>query len=389
MKSQRKEIAALLVFIAVMSILMAALTFTDKAANVDFVSYWAAGQLLVSHANPYDAVKVFSLEKSVGYVRTVPLIMRNPPFALPLAAPLGFMNLRVAWSVWTFLVLCCIAISLHILRALNGRPENRIHLLGYAFAPAFACISDGQTAAFILLGVTIFFSLYRTKPLIAGLSLSVCAIKPHLLLPFAIALLLWSIYQKQYRIIYGLAIGLSTGVLSALALRPTVFSDYLAFMHSAAIDQEFVPTPSILFRAMINLNWTWPQFVPVTVGSAWAAFYFWRNRHEWEWYGENGWLLLLVSLWVSPYAWPTDEVILLPALLGLIYVGAWKLHPTATATLGIAASVCLAEMLLRVQLGSGAYLWTTTAWLSCSLVIMSVPRSHGMARPLRGESPRP
>ena len=58
---------------------------SGNAAQKDYISYWAAGQLLVRHANPYDADVVFRLEKAAGFTEPHPLVMRNPPHALLLS----------------------------------------------------------------------------------------------------------------------------------------------------------------------------------------------------------------------------------------------------------------------------------------------------------------
>jgi hypothetical protein len=54
----------------------------------DFTVYWATGQQLVQHANPYDGDALARLEHGAGFHGAV-LFMRNPPWGLLLAMPLG------------------------------------------------------------------------------------------------------------------------------------------------------------------------------------------------------------------------------------------------------------------------------------------------------------
>ena len=75
--------------------------------------------------------------------------------------------------------------SVHVIRMINGDPANRIHLLGYTFGPILICLTAGQIVAFMLIGLTLFLLLYKSRPFTAGIALSVCAIKRHLLLPFS------------------------------------------------------------------------------------------------------------------------------------------------------------------------------------------------------------
>src|ERR1700691_3034643 len=88
-------LAALLALALV--ILFFAVSMSGKsAASRDFVSYWATGQQLAHHANPYARDAISALEHSAGLTAQAVLIMRNPPWALPLAYPLGFLSLRLA-----------------------------------------------------------------------------------------------------------------------------------------------------------------------------------------------------------------------------------------------------------------------------------------------------
>src|SRR5208337_2337998 len=98
---------------------------------------------------------------SAGYAETRALVMRNPPFLLPLALLFGLLPLALGSALWIFLVLGCIAVSIHLLRELHGSPANRIHLLGYAFAPALACLLAGQSAALMLAAMVLFLWLHH------------------------------------------------------------------------------------------------------------------------------------------------------------------------------------------------------------------------------------
>jgi len=61
----------------------------SSAADSDFISYWAAGHLLVHGQNPYDFQAVHALEIAAGRNPGEPvLMMRNPPVAFFMALPL-------------------------------------------------------------------------------------------------------------------------------------------------------------------------------------------------------------------------------------------------------------------------------------------------------------
>ena len=158
---------------AVMIIFVFTIPFAGSlAASRDFVSYWAAGRQLVHHANPYDPAAVSALEHSAGFTyNNVVLFMRNPPWALLLALPLGLLGLRVAAVLWTLVLLACLLASVRMTQQLCGSPPNRIHWLGFAFTPALICVTMGQTSLFALLGLVLFLRLQRRRPFAAGAAL--------------------------------------------------------------------------------------------------------------------------------------------------------------------------------------------------------------------------
>jgi hypothetical protein len=376
--SSKREYVALFVFSAMLSFTLSFIVSSSRAANRDFIDYWASGQLLDKGANPYDVTAVTLLARSEGYVHQEAPVLYIPPFALPLIMPLGVLTARMANGLWIFLMVSCIVMSVHVIRMINGNPENRIHLLGYTFAPILICLAAGQIVAFMLIGLVLFLLLYKSRPFTAGIALSVCAIKPHLLLPFGVAMLLWTIHRKQARLMLGMVTGILVACAVALVVRPTVWGDYFTAIRGAHLDNIFMPTPSALLRLAIHPSWPWLQLVPAALACLWAAWYYLQHRSEWEWAGYEGYLLLLVSLFVAPRCWTTDEVLAVPALLALFYLGR---HRVALGCLAAASVVATGELFFQVQLNSALYVWTTTAWLACYLWAAE-PKSRCADNPL-------
>ena len=151
----------------------------------DWVSYWASAHELVQHRNPYDSRSVGSLEISHGFSQEYsPLMVRNPPNAFFLMAPIGYLPAYIASIVWRLLLLACLIASIQLIRGMLG--QNPWLNLAYCFTWAFACIAMGQSSLFVLVGITLFIRLHPQCPLLAGVALSLCAMKPHLLLPFGV-----------------------------------------------------------------------------------------------------------------------------------------------------------------------------------------------------------
>jgi hypothetical protein len=334
----------------------------------DFVSYWAAGQQFVHHGNPYDAGAVLRLEQSQGFPPDKQaLIMRNPPSALMLVAPFGFLEYWIAARLWSVLLLGCLLGSVRMLWGMHGRPAGCFRLLGYSFGPmvvcslfgpALVCLFAGQTALFALLGLVLFLRFHRSRQFLAGLSLWLCALKPHLFLPFAVVLLLWIVYTRSYPVLAGAVVALSASSAVAFVFDPLCWAQYVRMMQTAGIEHEFIPCLGMALRLGIPPHGAWQQYAPAVAGCVWAVSYYWRRRDVWDWM-EHGALLMLVSIFVSPYAWLTDQALALPALLQVGLRTSFR----SLVELAFASFVIEIEMVCMLDLHSVLYVWTVPIWL--------------------------
>jgi hypothetical protein len=342
----------------------------------DVVSFWIAGRQILHHANPYDSAAIRAVELSAGFKDTAQtLIMRNPPSALLLVMPLGWFALRAGTLLWSVLLIACLILSVHMLWVMHGRPRNKLHYLGYAFAPALTCILGGQTALFALLGLVLFLRFHRTRPFIAGLALWLCALKPHLFLPFAAALLLWVAVTRSYRLLSATVLALLASSLIAWRLDPLVWAQYEQMMRSSGIQNEFIPCVGIALRFAIRRSATWLQYLPAAAGCVWAIAFYWRRRATWEWTRDAA-PLMLVSILVSPYGWLTDQTLVIPALLVGVYRATSREQLGALAL--ASAAIEIAQMAI-LGMHSAFYLWTTPFWLAWYLYVLIKARSASMS----------
>jgi hypothetical protein len=332
----------------------------DVAGNRDFIAYWAAGQQLVHGANPYSRTAVLRLEHAQALEGARPLMMRNPPLAFFLAWPLGFVSEQLGMILWLLMLVAALMASVRMLWVLNGRPSDRLHLLGYLFAPALACLMAGQSGIVLLLGITLFLSFHRTRPFLAGSALLLCSIKPHLFVAFGVVLLVWALRRRTYALLAGAATAIAASCALSFGLDFHAWPQYARMMLSAGIQREFVPSLSELFRLAIDRGAVWLQFVAAAAACGWAIWYFWSRHDRWNWM-EHGLLLLLVSVATAPYAWFTDEVVVLPAMLAALYRASGSGRPVWP--FGFFSGIALVEVMERVPLTSAFYLWTMPAWI--------------------------
>jgi hypothetical protein len=336
-------------------------TQTDEhATERDFIEFWAIGQQLVHHANPYDVPAIVQLERSAGLGANQPRISLSPPAVLFPMLPLGLLRPKTGMIAWFLVSLGFLALSLWLLWRLHGRPDNRLHLFGFLFAPAIVCLISGQLSIFLLTGIVLFLYLHQSRPFLAGAALLPCALKPHLFLVFALALLLWMVYRRAFRILLGFAAALVLSSAVTLWFDPRAWQQYLAMMHATRVMQVFIPTFGAALRYLLDRNATWLQSVPLGAGCLWALWYFVRRRDRWNWM-DQGLILLVVSDICAPYGYFTDECILLPFVLAGVYAASeWKRSFLPIAILDAAAII---EVYSQVNIISPWYLWSVPAWV--------------------------
>lgn len=330
-------------------------------ATRDFVEYWASAHQLVRHANPYDPGTIGALELSAG--SGTQIVMLNLPWTLPLIYPLGFFNLAWAALLWNLLLLAAVLISVRILRVLHGSPPNLIHWMSIGFTPLVLGLVMGQLSILVLLGSVLFMRFNRHRPIVAGAALWFCALKPHLFLPFAAALLAWIVATRSYKVVIGAAAALLVTTAAAYVIDPRAWPEYFQMTASApAVRGAFVPSLSDALCTWIDPRAVWLRFLPAAVACVWAPFYYWNHRSSWQWY-IDGSLLLLISLVVAPYGWLFDQCCALPAILHGAYTARSRGHITALAVLILLADLQFSAVHSFSPLSSYLWLWTGPAWL--------------------------
>lgn len=296
------------VAIAVLTLIPVAV-MVDLGSNAnqnDFVEYWAAGKLFVHGENPYSGPLVLAIEKSRGFTPADPLIMLNPPWIMPLVAPLGFLPANTALVLWILACAGCIAASIVLLDlpAKNRGPA-------FLFAPVLGTFMMQQSSPFLLLGLALFLRFERHRPFAAGAALWLMAFKPHLFLVFWVALTGECLYRRRFALMAGFASALVCVSGLVTLARPHIWQDYLDLVRTSTLDKNAYPTLPSLLRATIDVRQAWIALVPSCVAVVWGAWFYWRRRAEWDWRRE-GMPVLLTTVLTSPYSWISDQVVLLP-----------------------------------------------------------------------------
>jgi hypothetical protein len=338
----------------------------------DSIAYWAAGKLLLQHQDPYSAERVLALESSQGYAASKPLVLRTPPWSLWMVLPLGVLNAFWAWAAWLAALLASLICAMRISWRMYGngqRPPTVFLLAGYLFAPVPACLAAGQLGILLLLGVVLFFWLAEDYSFLAGAALLIPFAKPHLFSLLWPILAVWIVARKKWSMLGGFGVAFSLATAVALAFDPVIFRNYTEMLRQASIQYEFIPAVSGVVRLIFFRRFFWVQFLPMGAGLLWCSRYYWTNRQGWTWQGQ-GPAVLVVAVLTTPYAWMSDEVVLLPAILqGVLWVYRAREDLTVKSQLVILLFVCMDGLLLlllraRIPFSTGIYFWSSLVWLS-------------------------
>jgi len=339
-------------------------------APMDFAAFWTAGKLGLERGNVYDGAAVREVQRGLGLDATA-IMMWNPPWTLSLVLPLGWFPFRTAYALWVLLNIGLLIASADLLwRGLGGPPRLRglALLLTLAFAPTLLLIFSGQLTAFVLLGLAGFVALRPRHPFLAGMAGALTAIKPHMLVLFALWLLVDALRTRDGRkvLLGGLASLLLLSAIPTL-LDPGIWSHYAAITTGASsADHEHVSnwSPPLIgwwLRMAVPGQPFQVQWLPLALGVAAFGTLLARRARE-----PHIPALVGFSLLIAPYGvWTHDLVLMLP----LILLAAVKLaNGTSRAAIAFAVPCfVLADMLLFAMIVAKSpyesFVWVVPATL--------------------------
>jgi hypothetical protein len=323
----------------------------SRATSNDYIEYWSSAKLFLAGANPYSAPSILALEKAHGFLLDSPLIMLNPPWSLFLVAPLGFLPELAGLCLWIVFGAGCVVTSLLLL---DVPPKYRT--LAFLFAPVIACFSMEQSSPFLLLGLSLFLRLYPKRPFVAGASLLLMTLKPHLFLVFWLILIADCLYRRRFAVLAGLATAMLCASALSTIMVPNIWLDYYQLLRSSALDHNYFPTLPTLLRMAIDVKLAWIALIPSCLAILWGLAWYWHRRKTWDWKRE-GMLVILVAVVTSPYGWASDQVVFLPAVAVAILLTRRRFSMEILAAIN---GFALVAFVLRLQL----VVWIPMAWLA-------------------------
>ena len=357
----------------------------------DFVEYWAAARVHLRGGDPYDGPQLLPLQKEAegSPLKSQPTMLWTPPWTLPLYLPFGLLDPRPAHLLWLAVQLGCVLGSVVMLWKQFSGPTRPLWwlaapiLIAATFGPTWWLLGYGQNAGFVLIGLAGFLALRgKGYPFAAGVVAALMAVKPHLLAPFGLVMLLDGFATPAgRRLLLGGAVALLAAVAVALVPNPDVFAQFAEALARPSSHANPSVTAWQVPLIAYKLRWAldpdggtpfWTQFVPCAAACAAAVPYWWLRRKTWDWTAETP-RLVLASLLLAPYgAWPFDLTIL---LVPVVQTFARVARDGRLVPVGIAVAGHLAVSLMMTTLGAlHDAIWVTPAVIVWYLAVAVLAR---------------
>jgi len=366
------------------------LFYADLNAPIDIAAFWSAGHLNFTGQNPYSGASLRGLQRQIG-LNDLAVIMWNPPWTLTLVMPIGALPFHLACGVWELLTVVLVIAATELLwRSFGGPARLRVvaYLVALTFGPTVFLVGSGQITAVVLFGLAGYLYFARNNyPLCAGACSALTAVKPHLLVLFALWLLLEATRSGFGRrvLLGGLLVGLVMSVLPTVT-NSAVWGQYInAVSGPSSTDHHHMsewnpPVVGWWLRQTVPEKPFAVQWIPMLI--AVLVFLVWwcldRNRSP-QLEARLPWVVGL-SHFVAPYGDYAYDLVLL--LISVLATTVRVLHfPSRLAcTTGLILLCAVNIALLAMMMAhppSQMYVWVTPTVLCGCAIVARMARPKG------------
>lgn len=274
----------------------------ETTPGIDFVSFWAAGQLAIrgKAALAYDLTAHRAMELTFVHLPGLMPFAYPPPF-LFLVVPLGFLAFPVAFAAWLFLTGAFYLVATRHVAPLPSSivlpsvlPNALVGQNGFLFTGLFACAVE----------------TFETRPFVSGMLFGCFALKPQLapLIPIAL------VAARAWQAVAGAA--LSSLLLMLAGGVAFGFDSYLACAKMMAEFGRFVSQGSWPWTEMASV-FAFLRFFGVSPAAAFAiqlvaaalaavvTFRAWASEQE-----SRAAVLASATILVPPYLFTYDALLL-------------------------------------------------------------------------------
>jgi len=372
-----KVIKYMLILLAGGITLLFPITLPSGAGDWDLQAYWGSSYLF---AHGQD----FSDSNALGDVQRAFANRTRPDTQYAWFSPIGnvillpftffpFTRVVYYWLILNIMIFFFSAILIW------EQTDKRIWIplvTVFSFALTIVSLVFGQINSLEVLGLALFLSLGKSnKPYLAGASLVLTTIKPHLVIITLPILFLDLLRKKEWKKLTGFFIALGFCFIVLFAFYPPWIQSFWTVLASGMSTIRETPTINgvlVLFDIFTIGKLLW--VVTLIIGIVW----WWLHGQGWDRRVFID-ISVAVGLIVSPIGWSYDQVMLIFPILSLL---AWSVNGqlpkrTARAVIVILAVGNVAAYYLRTFTPSDVwFFWVPMVVLGLYLMVQKQVNSH-------------
>lgn len=297
-------------------ILLVPVSLPPGAGDWDFQAYWSSAYLF---AHGQD----FSDPTALGEIEHTLTTRDDPDTLFAWFSPIGnvallpFTLIPFTTAVYYWLIINII-ILFYSTMLIWGDSDSRtwIPLIAvFSFSMTVTSLVFGQINFLEVLGLALFLSLTKSnKPFLAGASLVLTTIKPHLVILTLPILLLDLLRKKEWKTLAGFVTSLTFCFIVLFAFYPPWIQSFLGVVTSGMSTVRETPTINgLLVLLDIHKPGKLIWLTALVVGIIW----WWKRGQNWE---RRTFIdvSLTAGLIVSPIGWSYDQIMLIFPILSIL-----------------------------------------------------------------------
>ena len=391
LRPEQKQLLRLFLLCIPLILLGAAiLTSRNDLHHSDFFAFWLAGKMNWLQMDPYNPAQWTAGHDQFGATWKSNDIFAYPlPLAL-LLAPFGLLTIEQAYFIWITLAGLVLVGTVIVFLGVFLNSQRKIHLIFpllaavTLFRPTLVTIYEGQLGAFLLLILSLAsILLQRGRFWLSAVVLSCLMLKPPIGAPILFLLVLWLIFQKNYKtvgILFAAGVGwLLVGLLQDRQWIPKFLTNGgEIFSNNAGLFSTTWGLSSRLCneQALCSVGLGALLTVLLLGISLWVL---WSKKNLSALNAVS--LIISVSLVITPYIWPYDQILLIVPILYLTMRLFQRGAPYLLVALFPMAMTLLSLGLLLLAIHLKQDTWSVLLPLICFGLSLAFPQEHGTGLP--------
>jgi len=318
------------------------ISLPSGAGDKDLQAYWSSAYLFAHGQDFSDPVQLGEIERTLTtHAGTDTLYSWFSPIGNIVLLPFTLLPFTRTVSYWLVINIIVLFLSTLLIWGDTDRRKWIPLLAAFTFSMSIYSLVFGQINFLELLGLAMFLSLSRSgKPYLAGASLVLTTIKPHLVILTLPILLLDLLRKREWKVLAGFAIALLICFAILFAFYPLWMQSFLIVVASGMSNVRETPTINgllVIFGENKIGKALW--LIALITGILWwlKSGSGWDRRRFID-------MSLIAGLILSPIGWSYDQIMLLFPILSLLaFVVTGKLPNMVSNT--ILAVLILANLL--------------------------------------------